>query len=171
MKCDYWDRPPGAGCSRCAVKSIRCTDDFIQSRIAKGSNPNPNSNASSTSTSTPTSGSPSLGSLSTSGANQDQARPTEAPTAHFKEKDYDSQSMIALGKLRKPFVHQMLHRALELIEKNDILVKASVEGIQSLMILAPILAANDMLLKSRGEFSRAATSGLRAIFSRKGSRI
>lgn len=59
--------------------------------------------------------------------------------------------MVNLGKLRKPFCVQLLTRALDLVKKHDLLIKPSLEAVQAMMVLAPVLAANGLLPQSRGE--------------------
>jgi len=106
---------------------VRCSDTFIQKRLAKE-----------------------RGGSSASSSSADTSK-GEGPTAHFIERDYEPENMLMLGKLRKPFCHQLLTRALDLVEKHDILIKPSVEAVQALMILSPVLAASDDLQRSRGE--------------------
>lgn len=121
VKCDFWESADGVGCSRCRVKSIQCSTAFIQKRVAK------------------------ISSLDS------DASSVSAGEASASTDDFDPQSMASLGKLRRPTCAKLLDRALNLCHKHKILERPSVEAIQCLAVLVPVLAANNLEVLSRGE--------------------
>lgn len=144
VRCDVTERPDGMGCSRCEDKKIKCTQDYIEAKRAK------------------------LAAKSAKGSKVDEVISSDtldtASDSHTAEanrlsprswitsrgdtliRSYrpgDIEHNLRRGKARKAFCHALLNHALSLVHKYDLLKKPSVESLQILCLLAPLLDSVD----------------------------
>ncbi|SNX81629.1 uncharacterized protein MEPE_00334 [Melanopsichium pennsylvanicum] len=136
VRCDVTERPEGMGCSRCDDKRIKCTDTYIQTKRAKlaakgakGAKDGGDSPASASDT-------------VSSQANRLSPRSWITARSEGLMRTYrpgDIEHNLRRGKARKAFCHALLTHALSLVHKYDLLKKPSVEGVQVLCLLAPLL--------------------------------
>lgn len=136
VRCDVTERPDGMGCSRCEDKRIQCTDTYIQAKraklLAKGAKMG---------------SSDEYGDFASAGAsamdnNRLSPRTWIATRSNLLMRTYrpgDIEHNLRRGKARKAFCHALLNHALSLVHKYDILKKPSIESIQVLSLLAPLL--------------------------------
>lgn len=166
IRCSLFDpgRPEGSGCSQCESKGIVCTDVYIQSKkkekeekIQSGKLKAPpaskedQAGSSSTALSTvvnkdssSSSSPPGVGPNSWKGSALEMKDWADAgPQAPFKDGGGSGKDMIKWGKAREPFCHELLTRAIALVEKHDLMRKPSVEAIQTLLILMSIVDFTD----------------------------
>ncbi|PWZ02728.1 hypothetical protein BCV70DRAFT_144317, partial [Testicularia cyperi] len=144
VRCDVTERPEGMGCSRCEDKRIKCTDEYIQTKkaklLAKGIKAGKGAEAASLEESL--------------AANEHtDADPNKlSPRAWISSKREgimrtyrpgDLEHNLRRGKARKPFCHALLNHALSLVHKYDLLQKPSLESVQVLCLLAPLLDSVD----------------------------
>lgn len=173
IRCDITERLDGTGCSRCEDKSINCTDVYIQSKrkdksipIGKTSEQLEASgsldqgetedfeggNVSRTQGSTSPETLPGVGPNSWRGeALEMKDWANSGPQAPFKNGGGNGREMLKWGKAREAFCHNLLTRALGLVEKHDLMRKPSVEAIQTLLILLSIVEMIDTDL-ARSEY-------------------
>ncbi|SPO19978.1 uncharacterized protein UTRI_00368_B [Ustilago trichophora] len=141
VRCDVTERPDGMGCSRCEDKRIKCTDTYIQTKRAKlaakgakGGKGDGSGDSPATSTDTG------------SEANRLSPRAWITSRSEGLIRSYrpgDIEHNLRRGKARKAFCHALLNHALSLVHKYDLLKKPSVESIQVLSLLAPLLDSVD----------------------------
>ena len=138
VRCDVTERPDGMGCSRCEDKRIKCTDTYIQTKrakmLAKGAKAG-NAEGSADS---------SAASADAFGSETNRLSPRSWIASHSEAlmrtyRPGDVEHNLRRGKARKAFCHALLNHALSLVHKYDILKKPSVESIQILSLLAPLL--------------------------------
>ncbi|PWN54004.1 hypothetical protein IE53DRAFT_383434 [Violaceomyces palustris] len=159
VRCDLTERPQGTGCSRCEDKRIVCTDEYIQAKLKKaqlsGKKPDAECKVAATAAepcSSSSSSAPELlswpnGSTSTkrssgsssSGEQRWDSRESLSRIYRTDDKDYS----LRWGRARKAFCQQLLDHALALAHKHDLLTKPSLEAIQVLSLLAPLLELED----------------------------
>ncbi|CDU23925.1 uncharacterized protein SPSC_02554 [Sporisorium scitamineum] len=132
VRCDVTERPDGMGCSRCEDKRIKCTDTYIQTKrakmLAKGTKAG--------------NGDGSIDDSAASSGNRLSPRAWISSRGEGLMRTYrpgDLEHNLRRGTARKPFCHALLNHALSLVHKYDILKKPSVESVQILSLLAPLL--------------------------------
>ncbi|CBQ67717.1 conserved hypothetical protein [Sporisorium reilianum SRZ2] len=137
VRCDVTERPDGMGCSRCEDKRIKCTDSYIQAKrakmLAKGAKAG-NGEGSIDDAAAPTD--------AASEANRLSPRAWISSRGEGIVRTYrpgDIEHNLRRGRARKAFCHALLNHALSLVHKYDVLKKPSVESIQILSLLAPLL--------------------------------
>ena len=138
VRCDVTERPEGMGCSRCEDKRIKCTDTYIQTKRAKLLARGAKGSKIDGSSESPASASENL----TSEANRLSPRAWITSRSEGLMRLYrpgDMEHNLRRGKARKAFCHALLNHALSLVHKYDLLKKPSVESVQVLSLLAPLL--------------------------------
>ncbi|TKY90544.1 hypothetical protein EX895_000542 [Sporisorium graminicola] len=137
VRCDVTERPDGMGCSRCEDKRIQCTDTYIQTKrakmLAKGGKAGHggSSNDDNTPSADASSEANRLSPLAWIRSQGEGLLRTYRPG--------DLEHNLRRGRARKAFCHALLNHALSLVHKHDILKKPSVESVQVLSLLAPLL--------------------------------
>uniref|UniRef100_V5GVK6 Zn(2)-C6 fungal-type domain-containing protein n=2 Tax=Kalmanozyma brasiliensis (strain GHG001) TaxID=1365824 RepID=V5GVK6_KALBG len=142
VRCDVTERPDGMGCSRCEDKRIKCTDTYIQTKRAKLMAKSSKANGGDGTSDAPDSSAEPL----TPEANRLSPRSWISTRSEGLMRTYrrgDLEHNLRRGKARKAFCHALLNHALSLVHKYDILTKPSVEGVQVIALLAPLLDGVD----------------------------
>ncbi|KAJ1030351.1 hypothetical protein NDA16_001261 [Ustilago loliicola] len=144
VRCDVTERPDGMGCSRCEDKRIKCTDTYIQTKraklAAKGAKGSKGDDV--VSFEGPVTSSDAF----TTDANRLSPRSWITSRSEALIRSYrpgDIEHNLRRGKARKAFCHALLNHALSLVHKYDLLKKPSVESLQILCLLAPLLDSVD----------------------------
>ncbi|GAC73544.1 hypothetical protein PANT_9c00176 [Moesziomyces antarcticus T-34] len=138
VRCDVTERPEGMGCSRCEDKRIKCTDTYIQTKRAKLAA----KGGKASKADDPAEDAPPSADASAGDANRISPRSWITARSEGLKRLYrpgDVEHNLRRGKARKPFCHALLNHALSLVHKYDIVKKPSVEGVQILCLIAPLL--------------------------------
>ncbi|GAC95583.1 hypothetical protein PHSY_003159 [Pseudozyma hubeiensis SY62] len=138
VRCDVTERPDGMGCSRCEDKRIQCTDTYIQAKRAKLQSKGAKAGR------MDEFGEGSVPSIDSANSDPDRLSPrawisTRSDLLIRSYRPGDVEHNLRRGKARKAFCHALLNHALSLVHKHDILKKPSVESIQILSLLAPLM--------------------------------
>ncbi|SPC65369.1 uncharacterized protein UHOD_00488 [Ustilago sp. UG-2017b] len=144
VRCDVTERPDGMGCSRCEDKRIKCTNSYIQSKraklAAKGAKGSKGNDIISFEAPDNSSDSSAVETNRLSPRSWISSR-SDAIIRSYRPGDIEHN--LRRGKARKAFCHALLNHALSLVHKYDLLKKPSVESLQILCLLAPLLDSVD----------------------------
>ncbi len=126
------------GCSRCADKRIKCTDTYIQTKraklLVKEGKGNKGEVSSEDLASAADGAAPDANRLSPRGWISSRS---EGLIRSYRRGDIEHN--LRRGKARKAFCHALLNHALSLVHKYDLFKKPSVESVQILCLLTPLL--------------------------------
>ncbi|CAO1613085.1 unnamed protein product [Parajaminaea phylloscopi] len=154
VRCDLMERKDGGPCSRCQDKRIVCTDQYIQLKRRKNQAKLAKEKERQRQEERPTSGqsssSSSVGpesSWNQLGLNPDPLTWGDAGSAPaLYVGSHHMNTLIRFGRARQAFCHDLLSRAVSLVHKHQLLQKASVEAVQILVLLTPLLDVVDPTL-------------------------